>query len=161
MASFFELFLTLLTLLSTAFAQADPKQVGEKIWGAVVFTVPGDASFINQPPVLSGNGADQARLAGETIRHRYIESNNGNITGFHPISRLAKNGTKNKMEHKLLNIMSTNEQSVVGTAMSFMQGLYPPLKGGGPGNRDQIQWPAISAVTKDDYSYNWFVPSSL
>lgn len=154
MASLFELFLAILTLLSSALAQEDQT---EKIWGAVVFTVPGDASLINQPPVLSSIGAEQARRAGETIRRRYIVGDNGNITGFHPIPKLAKDGVRDKMEHKLLNIWSTNEQSVVGTAQSFMQGLYPPLIGGGVGNGNVTQWPAISAVTENDYNYNWFV----
>ena len=157
MASIFELFLTILTLLITALAQEDQT---EKIWGAVVFTVPGDASLINQPPVLSSTGAEQARRAGETIRHRYIAGDNGTIPGFHPIPKLAKDGARDKMEHKLLNIWSTNEQSVVGTAQSFMQALYPPLIGGGVGNGNVTQWPAISAVTENDYNYNWFVSFS-
>ena len=157
MASIFELFLTILTLLVTALAQEDQT---EKIWGAVVFTVRGDASLINQPPVLSSIGAEQARRAGQTIRHRYIVGENGTTPGFHPILKLAKDGARNKLEHKLLNIWSTNEQSVVGTAQSFMQALYPPLIGGGVGNGNVTQWPAISAVTENDYNYNWFVSFS-
>lgn len=157
MASLFELFLAILTLLSTALAQDGQT---EKIWGAVVFTVPGDASLINQPPVLSSIGAEQARRAGETIRHRYIGGGNGNITDFLPNPKLAKDGARDKMQHKLLNIWSTNEQSVVGTAQSFMQGLYPPLPDGGVGNGKVTQWPAISAVTESDYNYNWSVSFS-
>ena len=154
MASLFELFLTFLTLLSASLAQQDQT---EKIWGAVVFTVPGDASLINQPPVLSIIGAEQAERAGEMIRHRYIMGDTGNITGFHPIPKFAQDGARDKMEQKLLNIWSTNKPSVVGTAQSFMQGLYPPLKGGRAGNKNVTQWAAISAVTKHDYNYNWFL----
>lgn len=93
-------------------------------------------------------------LAGSTIRRRYIDGEANNITSVHRIARLAKNDTKDVLDHSLLDVLSIDEQMVVGTALSFMQGLYPPLVGS-RGNKDMIQWPSISAVTKDDYKYNW------
>lgn len=152
MVDFIAPFLIILGMLTTALAQ--PQTIDEKIWGSVVFTVPGDAPLINSPPTLTSLGSQQAMLAGATIRRRYIDGEGNNITGVARISRLAKNGTKDIIDHKLLDIMSTDDQRDVGTALSFMQGLYPPLSGG-RGNRDIIQWPSISAMTKDDYKFNW------
>lgn len=152
MASKFDLIWIILALVGAALAQ--PQTNPEKIWGSVVFTVPGDSPLINSPPTLSALGQQQAMLAGSTIRRRYIDGEGNNVTGVARISRLAKNGTKDILDHKMLDIMSTDDQRDVGAALSFMQGLYPPLSGQ-RGSRDMIQWPSISAVTKDDYKFNW------
>lgn len=154
MADVIHIFFIILVMLTTALAQ--PEVIEEKIWGSVVFTVPGDSPLANSPPALTSLGNEQAMLAGSTIRRRYIDGEGNNITGVARIPRLAKDVTKDIMDHRLLDVMSTDDQRDVGTALSFMQGLYPPLSGA-RGNRDMIHWPAISAVTKDDFKFNWSV----
>src|SRR3954451_15731596 len=101
--------------------------------------------------------------AGSIIRDRYIQppSNGSQLTTSAPIAGISVFGIENTQ----ISITSTDEEYVSGSALAFMQGLYPPNdnfldSAGQLANGDYIQsplngyqYPNIETVGLNDMNY--------
>ena len=116
--------LAILLALSASVA-AQVANLGQLTWGAVVFTFHGDKipDLAYTGYELTSLGANQLVEAGSVIRDRYVSppSNGSEITIGEPID-----GLGSSLDNTQIEIVSTTDEYVVGSAIAFMQGLYPP-----------------------------------
>lgn len=112
-------FLTLFTILSIfpAYAQ-DDAEMREIVWGTVIYTTIGDSSPETwKDRALTSLGGQQLYDAGTAIAGRYIRSSSSDTV----ISGISSQNLVNSE----LDIIAKNDPPAVGSAMAFMQGLYP------------------------------------
>ncbi|CAI7628123.1 unnamed protein product [Penicillium viridicatum] len=113
------LFIALLALQGLAVSAQD-SQSTEKVWGVFAFTVHGDS----KPGVLASSrsltdyGANELAAAASDFRSRYVSG--GSDTGIQNISPII-------LDSNDVDVLSTTDQNIVGSAQAFMQALYPPL----------------------------------
>ncbi|CAG7919063.1 unnamed protein product [Penicillium olsonii] len=105
--------------LGVVSAQSQPS---EKVWGVYAFTVNGDSkpSVISSSKPLTDYGANELVTAASAFRSRYISKSGISETGIQGISPII-------LDSNDVNVLSTTDQNVIGSAQAFMQGLYPPL----------------------------------
>ncbi|KAJ5120452.1 Histidine phosphatase superfamily clade-2 [Penicillium bovifimosum] len=115
------LFIALLTLQGPVLVSAQDS-LTEKVWGVFAFTVHGEnkPSAIASSQTLTDNGANDLVAAGSAFRSRYVSTAGGSGTGIQNISPII-------LDPNDVDVLSTTDQSIVGSAQAFMQGLYPPL----------------------------------
>ncbi|KAI5283287.1 hypothetical protein KEM54_002258, partial [Ascosphaera aggregata] len=96
-------------------------ELGETVWGTVVYTTVGDSSpEVWKDRSLSPFGAQQLHDAGTAVASRYVrpssdDSNNTVIAGISP----------SDLVNSQLKIIAKDDVPSVSSAMAFMQGLYP------------------------------------
>jgi hypothetical protein len=160
------LLLTALSLVASAFAQST--STSATYWSAITFTYHGEKvpSLSSTDYSLTPLGAYQLYAAGQLIRARYVDPslNASDIFTFSaPINGLSTNMIANSQ----LYVLGTDDEYVSGSAMAFMQGLYPPVGfvvneesemanmsvvSGPLGN---YQYPSIESVGALDFNYIW------
>lgn len=121
--------LFLLSLTSHVNAQLKTEPI---IWSSVVFTYHGEVTPTFQDattPFLTPLGANQLYNSGSIVRDRYLNSTATQITLGVPINGLSDQHIVNNQ----MQIWSTSDEFVIGSAQAFMQGLYPPVSGAGQG----------------------------
>lgn len=124
-------------------------------WGSIVFAYHGEKSPFLQTsnPRITPFGANQAYDAGSTIRARYLKppENGTSLTDFHPILGISTSAIVNSQ----LDIMTTDETYLAGSATAFMQGLYPPRGGPVPTSEEYMDAPdsVLLQFPLDGYQY--------
>lgn len=124
-AALFSLF-----LISVVKAQSTP--LVPITWSSIVYTYYGEVTptaFNATTPVLTPLGASQLYNSGSIIRDRYLNSTATELTIGVPINGLSDQYIVNNQ----LQVWSTGDEYTIGSAQAFMQGLYPPVLGGGQG----------------------------
>ncbi|KAI9645132.1 hypothetical protein NHQ30_005866 [Ciborinia camelliae] len=156
--------LFLLSFISLVNAQSSTVPI---TWSSVVYTYYGEITptLVNATtPVLTPLGANQLYNSGSLLRDRYLNSTATQLTLGLPINGLSGQHIINNQ----LQVWSTGDEYVVGSAQAFMQGLYPPVPGVGHG-MDSIlangsvinyplggyQYPNINSLSEMDYNYIW------
>jgi hypothetical protein len=159
--------LTLTTLLAIS-AIAAAAASSDITWGAVVFTYHGEKvpALSNGPYNLSPVGANQLLDAGSMLRSRYIDpsSNASALITAAPISGLSTGAIDNSQMY----VLSTEDEFVSGSALAFMQGLYPPRNAAMTQEETILsnqtlqmyplngyQYPNINTVSPLDFNYIW------
>ncbi|KAM0131869.1 hypothetical protein ACHAP3_006611 [Botrytis cinerea] len=97
-------------------------------WSSIVYTYYGEITptMINvTSPVLTPLGASQLYNSGSVIRDRYLNSTSTQLTLGLPVNGLSDQYIVNNQ----LQVWSTSDEYIVGSAQAFMQGLYPPVTG--------------------------------
>ncbi|KAF4633022.1 hypothetical protein G7Y89_g5097 [Cudoniella acicularis] len=157
----------LVALLALTPALAQDLQT-QTTWAAVVFTFHGEQipSLHDGPYNLTPLGANQLLNAGQVIRDRYISApvNGSEITIAMPINGLSSD----EIDNSQMEVLSTNDEYISGSALAFMQGLYPPRNTIvldeeselGNGTLEQFplngyQYPNIETLSTVDYNYIW------
>ncbi|KAG0157449.1 hypothetical protein PDIDSM_4634 [Penicillium digitatum] len=114
------LFITLLALQGAVIVSAQGSQSIEKVWGDFAFTVYGDSKpgALTSSRTLTDYGANELSTAASDFRSRYVSG--GSDTWVQNISPII-------LDSKDVNVLSTTDQNIIGSAQAFMQGLYPPL----------------------------------
>jgi hypothetical protein len=154
----------------SASAAAQVANNGQITWGSVVYTFHGekipDLAFNGYE--LTSLGANQLLNAGSVIRSRYVSPpiNGTEITVGEPINGLSEYALDNTQ----ISITSTEDEYVVGSALAFMQGLYPPRNAFIMDSvthlsnstwlqypLDGYQYPNIGTASSLDYNYIWYV----
>ncbi|RVX66858.1 hypothetical protein B0A52_09588 [Exophiala mesophila] len=112
----------LLALASLVAAQSGLKH---EVLGAFIYTTYGDRTpfVFDTPTTLTPLGAHQLYDAGAKIRERYVTpiEGDGLKTTIRDISPF-------QLQYDQLNILTSQDQYVTGSAQAFLQGLYPPLE---------------------------------
>ncbi|KAJ5558692.1 Histidine phosphatase superfamily clade-2 [Penicillium sp. DV-2018c] len=116
------LFIALLSLQGPVLVSAQEDSLTERVWGVFAFTVHGESkpSALSSSHMLTDNGAKSLVAAGSAFRSRYLSAVAGSGTGIQNISPII-------LDSNDVDVLSTLDQSAVGSAQAFMQGLYPPL----------------------------------
>ncbi|CAI7593439.1 unnamed protein product [Penicillium bialowiezense] len=120
--SMYGIYIALLALQGLVLASAQQSNTTERVWGVYAFTVYGDT----KPDVLSSSrpltdyGASELAAAASNFRSRYISKSGISETGVQGISPII-------LDSNDVDVLSTTDQNVIGSAQAFMQGLYPPL----------------------------------
>ncbi len=152
----------LLGLSSTALAQP------QIVWASVVYAYYGEKtpSLTNGPYNLSPLGANQMLQAGSFLRNRNINppANGSELSAPAPINGISVQSIDNSQ----LYVLSTDDEFISGSALAFMQGLYPPTgypiideqdilaNGTNLGfPLDGYQYPNVGTVSEYDYNYIW------
>lgn len=114
------LFIALLALQGPVTVSAQDSHSIEKVWGVFAFTVHGDSkpSALTSSRTLTDYGANELAAAASDFRSRYVSG--GSDTGIQNISPII-------LDSNDVDVLSTTDQNIVGSAQAFMQGLYPPL----------------------------------
>ncbi|KAJ5875784.1 uncharacterized protein N7529_001368 [Penicillium soppii] len=120
--STYGIYIALLALQGLGLVSAQDSHSTEKVWGVFAFTVHGDSkpSVISSSRALTDYGAKELAAAASNFRSRYISKSGISETGIQNISPII-------LDSNDVNVLSTADQNVVGSAQAFMQGLYPPL----------------------------------
>ncbi|CAG8085746.1 unnamed protein product [Penicillium salamii] len=120
--SVYGLYIALLALQGLVFVSAQESYTSEKVWGVYAFTVNGHSkpSVISSSRPLTDFGANELVTAASAFRSRYISKSGISETGIQGISPII-------LDSNDVNVLSTTDQNVIGSAQAFMQGLYPPL----------------------------------
>jgi hypothetical protein len=119
----------------------------EKVWGVYAFTVYGDS----KPPAISSSrtltdlGANELAAAASSFRSRYISKSGISETGIQNISPII-------LDSNDVDVLSTSDQNVVGSAQAFMQGLYPPLGAMNVSSSQEVNGSFVQAPL-DGYQY--------
>ncbi|KJZ71970.1 hypothetical protein HIM_08650 [Hirsutella minnesotensis 3608] len=99
---------------------------GTKVWAVVAYVNHGERTpFIGGlQTVLTPEGAQQMWRQGNAFRNRYLtgSSNGSRSDGAAPIQKISAN----VLDNTQVAVVSQSNDWVVGSAMAFMQGLYPP-----------------------------------
>jgi hypothetical protein len=113
--------IALLTLQGPVLVSAQDSSA-EKVWGVFAFTVHGESkpSALTSDQTLTDYGANELVAAASAFRSRYVSTVRGSATGIQNISPIM-------LDSNDVDVLSTTDQSIVGSAQAFMQGLYPPL----------------------------------
>lgn len=111
----------------------------ETVWGSVVVALHGEKnpylSFSDSH--LTPFGANQAYNVGSVLRNRYLVPNSAsNVTDFRPLNGL----TRNMIVNSQLDVLTLDEDYMFGSALSIVQGLYPPRGEDGPPPRTEEHW---------------------
>ena len=117
--------LFLLSMTSLSKAQSNMVPI---TWSSIVYTYYGEITptMINvTSPVLTPLGASQLYNSGSVIRDRYLNSTSTQLTLGLPVNGLSDQYIVNNQ----LQVWSTGDEYIVGSAQAFMQGLYPPVTG--------------------------------
>ncbi|KAJ5177951.1 Histidine phosphatase superfamily clade-2 [Penicillium coprophilum] len=111
-----------LALQGPAMVSAQGSDSTEKVWGVFAFTVYGDSkpSVLTSSRTLTDYGANELAAAASAFRYRYVSTPAGSETGIQNISPII-------LDSNDVDVLSTTNQNIVGSAQAFMQGLYPPL----------------------------------
>ncbi|TGO82075.1 hypothetical protein BPOR_0928g00020 [Botrytis porri] len=118
---------TLLMLSMTSLAMAQSNMV-PITWSSIVYIYYGEITptMINvTSPVLTPLGATQLYNSGSIIRDRYLNSTSTQLTVGLPVNGLSDQYIVNNQ----LQVWTTSDEYIVGSAQAFMQGLYPPVNG--------------------------------
>lgn len=120
--SMYGLYIALLALQGLGLVSAQGSYSTEKVWGVYAFTVYGESkpSVISSPRILTDYGANELAAAASAFRSRYISESGISETGIQNISPMI-------LDSNDVDVLSTTDQNVIGSAQAFMQGLYPPL----------------------------------
>jgi hypothetical protein len=112
---------------STAWAQGQ----NQITWGAVVFTYHGEkVPFLSRGSHhITPLGATQAFKAGQVVRERYVSPPaNASAQNRAQINGISQSDIVNTQ----LDVLTTDDEFMTGSAVAFMQGLYPPKGQGSP-----------------------------
>ncbi|KAF4977575.1 hypothetical protein FZEAL_5946 [Fusarium zealandicum] len=115
--------------ISGVAAQMNATGQGDKVWAVVAFINHGETtpSLSDLRGVLTPEGAQQMRRQGSAFRARYLkDSVDSSDLGAIQISHL-ENFDVDVINNDDLAIFSQADEWVSAGAISFMQGLYPPL----------------------------------
>lgn len=112
-------------------AGSSAQDATENVWGVVSFILYGERTPLRSetPASLTPIGAQQMFEQGTMFRARYLEPNStltadeNAVTTKAPILGLSDNAIDNSM----ITILSTADEYVATSALSFLQGLYPPI----------------------------------
>ncbi|KAK3997052.1 histidine phosphatase superfamily [Cladorrhinum sp. PSN332] len=131
-------------LIPSSLAQVDNNnnQV-ERVWSSVSWVFYGDRTPLvsyKNPATLTPLGAQQLRAQGSTVRDRYlwrsrVAPGEPDADDIAPIVGISRNAIDNSQ----LSIISTTDSYVVGSAMAFLQGLYPPVTQAFPNSTGGIE----------------------
>ncbi|KAK4465979.1 histidine phosphatase superfamily [Cladorrhinum samala] len=134
-------------------AQATNTKV-ERVWSSVSWVHYGDRTpFVSatNPATLTPLGAHRLLNQGGAVRDRYLwrtrvgpDENGDDIA---PIAGISRNAIDNSQ----LNILSTTDSYVVGSALAFLQGLYPPVTQAFPNATGGIEAASLSNGTVMNY----------
>ncbi|KAJ5332199.1 uncharacterized protein MYU51_007501 [Penicillium brevicompactum] len=116
------LYIVLLALQGLGLVSAQGSNTTEKVWGVYAFTVYGDTkpNVLSSSSPLTDYGATELAAAASDFRSRYIAKSGISETGVQGISPII-------LDSNDVDVLSTTDQHVIGSAQAFMQGLYPPL----------------------------------
>ncbi|EYE93982.1 uncharacterized protein EURHEDRAFT_378618 [Aspergillus ruber CBS 135680] len=103
--------------------------LSEKVWAVFAYTLHGDSvpTALPRPQTLSPYGANELYTAGSSFRDRYVAVHFDDSAEKLRIQNLSPY----VLDSEEVIVLSSTEQSDVGSAQAFMQGLYPPLKRAG------------------------------
>lgn len=115
-----------LSLASVALAQS----VNETVWSSFSYVLYGERTpegGVIQPS-LTPLGAQQLYSQGSLFRARYLSNSNlsdedNSITTNSPIAGIEQQA----LDSSQVSVLSTTDSYVVGGALAFLQGLYPPV----------------------------------
>ncbi|KAF7915239.1 hypothetical protein BELL_1056g00020 [Botrytis elliptica] len=155
--------LFIVSMASLSIAQSNMVPI---TWSSIVYTYYGEITptMINATsPVLTPLGASQLYNSGSIIRDRYLNSTSTQLTFGLPVNGLSDQYIVNNQ----LQVWTTSDEYIVGSAQAFMQGLYPPVTG--VQGTDRIlangtvidyplggyQYPNIQSLSSMDYNYIW------
>ncbi len=161
-----------LSLAGGALAQS----TNETVWSSFAYILYGERTPLRGQlePSLTPLGAQQLYSQGSLFRSRYLSNSSlsdedNAITTNSPIAGIERLSLDNSQ----LSLYSTADDYVVGGALAFMQGLYPPVtvtfaydNGGVNASRlangtmidyplNGYQYPTISTVTLTDVNAVW------
>ncbi|KAI1389173.1 phosphoglycerate mutase-like protein [Hypoxylon trugodes] len=167
-----------LSLLSEALAQS----ANETVWSSFAYVLYGERTPLQGElqPTLTPLGAQQLYFQGSLFRARYLSNSSlsdedNAITTNSPISGIERQALDNSQ----LDIYSTTQDYVVGGALAFLQGLYPPVtqtfaynNGGNNASTlangtkvdfplDGYQYPNIRTVPTTDSNSVWIEGQSI
>ncbi|KAF3070785.1 hypothetical protein GL218_00603 [Daldinia childiae] len=115
-----------LTLVSEVLAQS----TNETVWASVAYVLYGERTPFqgDLAPSLTPLGAQQLYSQGSLFRARYLSNSSlsdeeNAITTNSPIVGIERQALDNSQ----LSISSSTDDYVVGSALAFLQGLYPPV----------------------------------
>ncbi|KAI5860391.1 phosphoglycerate mutase-like protein [Durotheca rogersii] len=118
-----------LPLVGGAVAQSNTTEV---VWSSVAYILYGDHTPLQGDTEISLTplGAQQLYSQGSLFRARYLSSSalsigDNALTTNSPITNIEPNALDNAQ----LSLYSTTDDYVVGSALAFLQGLYPPVNG--------------------------------
>lgn len=126
----------------------------ERVWSSISWVYYGDRTpfvSITNPATLTPLGAQQLRNQGGAVRDRYLwrtrvgPGDDGDDIA--PITGISRNAIDNSQ----LNILSTTDSYVVGSALAFLQGLYPPVTQAFPNAIGGIEAASLSNGTIMNY----------
>lgn len=158
------LLLTALTLLSSALAQTD----AQITWSAVTYTYHGEKtpSLVGSSYHLTPLGAQQLYSAGQLIRARYVDSSL-NASGLF-LAPATINGLETSIiDNSQLYVLATDDEFIAGSALAFLQGVYPPVGfviydetemanlTAIEGPLNGYQYPNVESVSANDFDYIW------
>ncbi|KAJ5106961.1 hypothetical protein N7456_003636 [Penicillium angulare] len=120
-------YLALLPLLLQAPPIANAEYT-QKVWSVFAYTINGDSTPNSlatsaQPAGLTEYGASQLVDAGSAIRYRYVSS----AGSLNATESAIQNIAPSILNSKDVKVLSTTDESTIGSAQAFMLGLYPPL----------------------------------
>lgn len=117
-----------ITLLCLRVSAQPSVNLNAKVWAAVAYINHGEKTptLGGLDNILTPTGARQMWRQGSAFRNRYLSSRNSttfsNTTGNTKIQGMATDAINNDQ----LTILSQTDEWVSGSAMAFLQGLYPP-----------------------------------
>ncbi|KAK4165102.1 histidine phosphatase superfamily [Cladorrhinum sp. PSN259] len=132
-------------LVSIGSAQVDSNKI-ERVWSSVSWVLYGDRTPLKSPyhpATLTPLGAQQLRTQGAVVRDRYLRPSlpeDAEAEDTRPISGISRNAIDNNQ----VSIISTTDSYVVGSAMAFLQGLYPPVTQAFPSSTGGIEAASLS-----------------
>lgn len=108
---------------------------GEHIWSSVGWILHGERTPYysknpDNPPSLTTMGAQQMFSQGSMLRARYLDDGTSDQPDKEAgIDRESIVGIqKNAIYNSQIDIISTTDSFIFGSALAFMQGLYPPIE---------------------------------
>ncbi|KAL2069643.1 hypothetical protein VTL71DRAFT_14322 [Oculimacula yallundae] len=163
--------LTLLLFTLPILSQTQtPEYTSQITWASASYTYHGEKTPSFHPFSSSSNmhltplGASQLYSAGLGLRNRYIAPMNISQDK-HPISGISVN----RLDNSMLDVMAMEEPWVTGSALAFLQGLYPPFEGDGEGEEEVrgegglygfplngYQYPRIATLSELDFNHIWY-----
>lgn len=120
-------------LLATASVSTRPSDDDDdvRVWAAVAYITHGEKtpSLGHLQEMLTPEGAQQMWRQGRAFRARYINAtehlgdSEREVTGKAPIRGI----DANVIDNTLVDVVAAEDEWVVGSALAFLQGLYPPI----------------------------------
>ncbi|CAG9938793.1 unnamed protein product [Clonostachys rosea f. rosea IK726] len=111
---------------------AQTQKDNTRVWAVIAYVHHGESvpELTTRPAVLTPEGAQQMARQGAAFRSRYLNetSSSGgnsttNSTGLAPIYDMQLAA----LDNSKLTVMAAEEEASVGSALAFLQGLYPPV----------------------------------
>lgn len=139
-----------LSLASEALAQS----VNETVWSSFSYILYGERTPLQGQlsPSLTPIGAQQLYSQGSLMRARYLSNSSlsdevNTITTNSPISGIERQALDNSQ----IAILSTSDDYVVGGALAYLQGLYPPVTQNFAYNNGGVNASTLANGTSVDY----------